>query len=197
MADLTTAWGLEGEFALLGCRIVTGRAGELLVPLMLETVCSDRLKEPRRRIGCIRRRIAFPAGLPDVWGWPHRLLHRLQGVERNRRVGATARAGHTPANPLVTGLTVAGIDSGGMGVVTGDALELDFAMGRPGMEPHLPPCAVALRIGAGLEGVLRSRLRVGIVAHTAGAAVGIGPGSEPREPLLHLMTRQTLPEVGT
>jgi len=49
MADLTAARRLEGEFAFLGCRIVTGGAGEFLVAIVIEAV-SDGWWRERRRI---------------------------------------------------------------------------------------------------------------------------------------------------
>src|SRR4029434_2442997 len=90
MADLATARCLESQFALLGRRIVTGSAGELFMPVVLKAVHRDGWKEPRRRIGYIRRRIALSPRLPSGRGWAHRLLHRFAGVERARRGGGRA-----------------------------------------------------------------------------------------------------------
>mgnify|MGYP003693674157 CR=1 FL=1 len=48
MADLTAARRLESEFALRGCRIVTGGAGEFVVAIVVEAVDGDWWRERRR-----------------------------------------------------------------------------------------------------------------------------------------------------
>jgi hypothetical protein len=48
MADLTAAWRLESEFALLGCRVVTGGAGEFVMAIVVEAIDGDWWRERRR-----------------------------------------------------------------------------------------------------------------------------------------------------
>jgi hypothetical protein len=195
MADLTAARRLESEFALLGCRIVTGSAGEFVVAIVVEAVNGDWWRE-RRRTCYLRRRIALPARLSTGRVRTDRLLQCFRSIERDRRIGLAARAGDAPPNPFMAATAIAGVYPRRMGLMAQDTVLGHPPMGRSGVKCNITRVRMALRVGTGPHRVSRFDLRVWIMTHPAGPAMRIAIERELGELRRHLVTRQALLEVG-
>ena len=118
-----------------------------------------------------------------------RSLQRLERVEGKWRRPTLCRTG---LGALVATDAIRGIHPRGMRRVTGLAARRHLPVRLALVEVHLPPVRVTPCVGAGLEGVLRLHVLVGIVAHAAGATVRVPLGIEVGEALPHGVTGETL-----
>jgi hypothetical protein len=187
MTDLAPPGPFECQGpTLAGSRGVAGDAGELLVLRVGEGVGGEGFRERRPTPARVRSRWSVALaprqrGRTLVHGRP---LLGGSGIERQGWLGPSA----TPvAHLLVAAGTIAGIYLGLVWQVTGRTLFGHPAMADPKVKRLVPPGGVARAVAAAELGFLHFLLGMWIVAHAAGAAVGILRWIELSQPGFHLV----------
>ena len=135
-----------------------------------------------------RRRVPSPARSPGLHQ-PERLLQRFGRIERERRAelpSALADGVWHPVQSLASTRAACGWWQVSQRWAT-------FRCAAPAWKATPPPVRVTLGVGAGLHGVGRLDVGVGIVAHPAAPAVGILGGIELRQERAHLVAAEALP----